>query len=473
MIVINNDSNMPLYMQIYEQIKKDIITEEISGGSKLPSIRGLAKDLKVSRNTVENAYLQLSSEGYIESKLGSGYFALKLESMELLKPSYGDVLESNGFVKDTTEVCETIEYKFNFTDRCFSSSEFPLQIWKKLSNQCFQSMNSITLTKYNAQWGERDLQIELMKYLKNARGVTCTPEQVILSSGIEYSLSLLCQLFREELPQIALEDPGYTAARKIFYNNGYDVIPISLKKDGIDIDELNNSSAKVVYITPSHQFPTGSLMPIKKRLKLLEWGKRKKGIIIEDDYDSEFRYNSGPIPSLQSIDSIGSVVYVGTFSKSLSPSLRIGYMILPQSLLKKYHESFDSYHSTASFMQQKVLQQFMESGHWERHLRKIHISATKKHDLLIDAIEKYMGDKVIIHGADSGLHILLEFKNGLNEEEIIAKAKNSGVLVSPVSTFWIRRHMYPNNMIMLSYGGISQEKIDEGIRTFSNALFSN
>ena len=472
MIVINNDSNIPLYMQIYEQIKNDIITEEIPGGSKLPSIRGLADTLKVSKNTVENAYLQLSSEGYIESKLGSGYFALQLESMELLKPSYGDTTENKGLIQDTTKAFDTIDHKFNFTDRCYSSSEFPLQIWKKLSNQCFQSMDSITLTKYNAQWGERDLQIEIMKYLKKSRGVSCTPEQIILSSGIEYSLSLLCQLFREELPLIAIEDPGYTAARNIIKNNGYDVLPIGLKKDGIDIDELDNSSAKVVYVTPSHQFPTGSLMPIKKRLKLLEWGKRKEGIIIEDDYDSEFRYNSGPIPSLQSIDSIGCVVYLGTFSKSLSPSLRIGYMVLPQSLLDKYHESFDSYHSTASFMQQKVLQQFMELGYWERHLRKIHTSATKKHDLLIDTIGEYMGDKVIIHGENSGLHILLEFKNGLKEEEIIERAKKNDVLVSPVSTFWLRKNKYDNNMIMLSYGGIAEDKIVEGIVTLSNALFN-
>jgi GntR family transcriptional regulator/MocR family aminotransferase len=213
-------------------------------------------------------------------------------------------------------------------------------------------------------------------------------------------------------------------------------------------------------------------MPIKKRLKLLEWGKRKEGIIIEDDYDSEFRYNSGPIPSLQSIDSIGCVVYLGTFSKSLSPSLRIGYMVLPQSLLDKYHESFDSYHSTASFMQQKVLQQFMELGYWERHLRKIHTSATKKHDLLIDTIGEYMGDKVIIHGENSGLHILLEFKNGLKEEEIIERAKKNDVLVSPVSTFWLRKNKYDNNMIMLSYGGIAEDKIVEGIVTLSNALFN-
>ncbi len=471
MIVINNDSNIPLYMQIYEQIKKGIITEEIPGGSKLPSIRGLADTLKVSRNTVENAYLQLNSEGYIESKLGSGFFVLQLESMELLKPSYGDVTENKELTQGATKACDTIDYKFNFTDRCYSASEFPLQIWKKLSNQCFQSMDSITLTGYNAQWGERNLQIEIMKYLKKSRGVSCTPEQVILSSGIEYSLSLLCQLFKDDLPQIAMEDPGYTAARNIFNNNGYDVLPIGLKKDGIDIDELDNSSAKVVYVTPSHQFPIGSLMPIKKRLKLLDWGKRKGGIIIEDDYDSEFRYNSGPIPSLQSIDSMGSVVYLGTFSKSLSPSLRIGYMVLPQSLLNKYHKSFDSYHSTASFMQQKVLQQFMELGYWERHLRKIHTSATKKHDLLVDAIGEYMGDKVIIHGENSGLHILLEFKNGLKEEEIIEKAKRSDVLVSPVSTFWIRKNKYDNNMIMLSYGGIAEDKIVDGIRTISNALF--
>ncbi|WFA09330.1 PLP-dependent aminotransferase family protein [Tissierella sp. Yu-01] len=473
MIIINNDKNIPIYIQIYEQIKNEIITEQIPGDSKLPSIRGLSETLNVSRNTVENAYQQLSSEGYIKSKPGSGYFSLKLDSIQLLKPTNENLLDNKEHNKLFQDTSDTESLKFNFTNRCYSVSEFPLRTWKKLTNQCMQSIDFLSFTKYDAQFGVHDLQIELMKYLKKSRGVSCTPEQIIISSGMEYSLSLLCQLFREISPKIAIEDPGYSVAKSIFDNNGYSVLPIRLEKNGINVEELYKSSGKVVYVTPSHQFPTGSLMPLQKRLHLLEWATRKQGIIIEDDYDSEFRYNSRPIPSLQSIDSIGSVVYLGTFSKSLSPSIRIGYMVLPQSLLKKYYEHFDSYHVTASLMQQKILAQFMQLGYWDRHIRRIHINAIKKHNLLIQTIQEYMGDKVIIHGQDSGLHILLEFKNGLKEDEIIEKGKKCGVLVSPVSTYWMRKKEYKNNMIMLSYGGIAEDKIVEGIRTLSNAIFND
>lgn len=470
MILINNESSTPLYIQIYDQIRNKIISEEIQGGSKIPSIRGLAETLNVSVNTVESAYLQLSSEGYIESKPGSGFFALKFDSMDLLRPSHNNNVSNSDYKIKVDS--NPIKILYNFTDRCYNSQEFPLQTWRKLTNQGMQSNEFITLSKDDARWGIQDLQIELMKYLKKARGVSCSPEQIIITSGIEYSLSLLMQILRDEFPQIAIEDPGYSVAKDIFINNGYKVLPISLEKDGIDVGKLYKSPGKVVYVTPSHQFPTGGLMPIKKRLHLLEWAKRNGGIIIEDDYDSEFRYNTRPIPSLQSIDSVGCVVYLGTFSKSLSPTIRIGYMVLPQSLLKIYSDSFNSYHSTASFMQQKILKQFIELGHWDKHLRKIHVGASKKHDLLIQSIREHMGDEVIIHGQNSGLHVLLEFTNGLTEEEIVEKSKKYGVLVSPISSYWINKNDYKNNMIMLSYGGIAYEKIQDGIKALKSAIAS-
>jgi len=470
MIFIDNESSNPLYMQIYEQIKGQIITEQILGGSKLPSIRALSVTLNVSKNTVESAYMQLSSEGYIESKPGSGFFSLKLDSMELLKQDSIIVENARQIKTIVTKQDEVNNYKYNFRDRCLSAQEFPLQIWKKLSNQCLPYINIENLTTYNAKWGERGLQVELMKYLKKSRGVSCNPEQIIISSGMEYSLSLLCQLFRKDFNHVAMEDPGYMVARDIFNNNGYNVIPIGLEKDGINIEELNSSSAKAVYVTPSHQFPMGSVLPIKKRLQLLEWAKRKDGIIIEDDYDSEFRYNSRSIPSLQSIDSLDCVVYMGTFSKSLSPSIRISYMVLPQSLLEKYDKLFNWYHVTVPYIHQKILQQFMHLGHWDRHLRRIHVNSNRKHDLLIHTIREYMRKDIIIHGENSGLHILLEFNNRFSEEEIIEKAKNNSILVSPVSTFWIRKDKYTKNMIMLGFGGMPEKDIVEGIKALNNVF---
>jgi len=472
MIVITNESNVPLYLQVYEQMKEKIITGQILEGSKLPSTRMLSTMLNTSRNTVESAYLQLCSEGYIASKARSGFISLKLDRMEVSKPT-SECFKNIEEFKTIMHEVNPNNYKYNFSYGSLSALDFPLHLWKRISNKCLSSTDPEDLTSYKARKGEPSLQIELMKYLTKSRGVSCTPEQIIISSGIEYCLSMLCQLFRGDFDQIALEDPGYIGARDIFVNNGYNVIPICLEKDGINLRKLERSSARMVYVTPSHQFPTGSVMPIQKRLKLLDWAIRKQGIIIEDDYDSEFRYNSRPIPSLQGIDSKGCVVYIGTFSKSLSPSLRLNYMVLPQSLLERYDKLFNRYQVSVSFIQQKTMQQFMHLGHWDRHLRKICLTNKRKHDILVHTIQELLGDKVIIHGKNAGLHILLEFNNGLCEEELIEKAKDYGVIVSPVSIFWMRPDSYSNNMILLGFGKMPENEIAEGINVLKNALLKN
>lgn len=472
MLIIQSDSSVPLYIQIYVQLKEKIISGQISEGSKLPSTRTLSSTLNVSRNTVESAYLQLSSEGYVESKAGSGFIILKLDKMIITNLKGGGYKDFEEDKKVLPEVDSANTYKYNFRYGNISASDFPLRIWRKVSSKCLGALTAENMTSYSTSKGEISLQIEIMKYLNKSRGLSCYPEQVIISAGLEYSLSMLCQLFRKDFDQIALEDPGHFGARDIIINNGYNVIPIGLEKDGINLDELENSSAKIVYITPTHQFPMGSVMPIQKRLKLLDWARRKNGIIIEDDYDSELRYNSRPIPSIQSIASKENVVYIGTFSKALSPSLRMNYMVLPQEWLERYDEIFSRYQTSVPLIQQKIIQQFMYLGHWDSHLRKICLANKRKHDMLIHTINEVMGEKVIIHGKNAGLHILLEFDNGLCEEEIIIKARNHGVIVYPVSTFWMRSENYSNNMILLGFGEMPESEIIEGIKILNNAWFN-
>jgi GntR family transcriptional regulator / MocR family aminotransferase len=473
MIVLNNDSDSPLYIQIYEQFKEKIISGQILVDGRLPSTRSLSSTLNVSRNTVESAYLQLCSEGYVRSKAGSGFIVEKLDRTIISKLNKEDISNIKEPKKILSEASSEDNYKYNFQYGSLSAPDFPLLLWRRISNRCLSSINAENMTSYNASKGEKELQIEIMKYLNKSRGVSCNPEQIIISSGIEYCLSLLCQLFRQDSHQVALEDPGYFGAKDVFINNGYSVIPIGLDKDGINIEELEDSSAKIVYVTPSHQFPMGSVMPIQKRLRLLDWAIRKNGIIIEDDYDGELRYNSRPIPSIQSIDSEGSVIYIGTFSKALSPSLRLNYMVLPQRWFDRYDKLFNSYRSSVPIIQQKIIQQFMYLGHWDRHLRKISLSNKRKHDVLVHTIEELMGNKVIIHGKNAGLHVLLELNNGLCEEELIKKAKDYGVKVSPVSIFWMKSDKYTNNMVLLGFGGMSENDIFEGIGLLSKAWFSH
>ena len=482
MIILDNDSTTPLYIQIYEQIKEKIVSGEILEGDKLPSTRRLSSELNVSRNTVENAYMQLSSEGYVSSKAGSGFVAENLDNSIISKLKREDItvaknikLDVNYSFNDNNSYnCDDgYNYKYNFEYGKLNAQDFPLRIWKRISNKCLSTISAEDMVSYSSSKGEIDLKIEIMNHLKKSRGVSCNSKQIIISSGMEYCLSLLCQLIRDDFHNIALEDPGYIGAKDIFINNGYNVTPISLEEDGINLDELENSSAKIVYVTPSHQFPTGTVMPIAKRLKLLDWAIRNNGLIIEDDYDSELRYNSKPIPSIQSIDSKGVVVYVGTFSKAFSPSLRLNYMVLPETWLEKYHKRFKMYQVSVPLIQQKIIQQFMHLGHFDRHLRKINLINKRKHDILVHAIQEFMVDNVIIHGRNAGLHILLEFNNGLNEKELILRAKNHGVKVYPVSMFWMREDNYPNNMVLLGFGGMPECDIVQGIKVLKEAWLIN
>ncbi|MCG8485688.1 MAG: PLP-dependent aminotransferase family protein, partial [Clostridia bacterium] len=332
----------------------------------------------------------------------------------------------------------------------------------KLTNQ---SLNTAIeqLSSYNEPKGEIGLRIEIMKYLNQYRGIRCNPEQIIICSGTQPCLNLLCQLFKNDFNHLAMEDPGYDGARYVFENLGYQVIPIDVKRDGIDITQLARTSAKLLYITPSHQFPMGCVTSIQKRLKLLDWAVKNEGIIIEDDYDSELRYSGRPIPSLQCNDFNERVVYIGTFSKSLSPALRMSYMVLPKRLLNQYNTVFTEYESSVPWLNQKTLELFMREGHWENHLRKICLSNKKKHDLLVKTIEKCMGDRVTVHGKNAGLHILLEVHSQLKENELIEKARNKKIKVYPVSQYWIRQHVYDDNFIMLGFSSLTEKEIIEGI----------
>ncbi|MCL6458896.1 MAG: PLP-dependent aminotransferase family protein [Gorillibacterium sp.] len=471
MIILNNDSNISLYQQIYEQLKEQIIAGQLAKDSKLPSTRTLATALQVSRNTVENAYLQLCSEGYVGSRPGSGFIVevLDMDIITLLQHKKTPDIAQPTAEAAQPEHTEVPSYRFQYGN--LSATDFPLRLWKRISNTILSTLNAEHMTSYSSPKGEPDLQNEIMKYINRTRGVSCNPEQIIISAGMEHSLSLLCQLFRKDYAQLALEDPGYTGAKDIFLNNGYQVVSVGLDKDGINIEELEACSARIVYVTPSHQLPTGAVMPIQRRLKLLDWAFRHNAIILEDDYDGDLRYNSKPIPSIQSIDSKGTVIYIGTFSKALSPSLRINYMVLPQSWLARYEQLFSNYQTPVAFTQQKILYHFMHEGHWDRHLRRIVLANKKKHDLLIQTIEQIMGDHVIIHGDHAGLHILLETKNGLTENELIHRAREHSVDVMPVSTFWMRTEHYPNNMVMLGFGGMSEDDIVAGIHCLNQAWF--
>ncbi|WP_088834182.1 MocR-like pyridoxine biosynthesis transcription factor PdxR [Paenibacillus tyrfis] len=466
MIMLDDKSDKPLYAQLYQHIKKEIVNGKIAANTRLPSIRALSSHLHISRNTVELAYHQLIAEGYVHSKPRSGLFVieLELEKLPTLSPSKGPTLE----ISKQEETPMRYDFRYGNVD----AANFPLTTWRKLSIQSLQPEHA-ALFSYGDPQGEPELRYEIAKYLYDSRGVNCSPEQIIIGAGIQYLLGLLCGLLRIVAGNaLGMEEPGYDGVRTIFHHHGFDVHPIELEKNGLSLEQLYASQSRIVYITPSHQFPYGMVMPLAKRMQLLTWANDKSGIIIEDDYDSEFRYVGKPIPSLQSLDMNHRTVYLGTFSKSLLPSLRIAYMVLPPALLELHHkQDYRLVDHTVSRIHQHTLALFMSKGHWDTHIRKMRNVYHKKQTALIGAIRQLMGEQTSVIGQAAGLHILLRVHNGMNEQELIHTAAEEGVRVYAVSPFWAQRAKAETSMVQIGFGGLTIEEIVMGVQALQHAWF--
>ncbi|MBI9087932.1 MAG: PLP-dependent aminotransferase family protein [Desulfobacterium sp.] len=472
MIVLDETSATSLYMQIYGQVKGQILSGRIKEGSRLPSIRSLSVSLGVSKNTVKVAYHQLCSEGYLVNRARRGFFSQRIDQelfLNLNEKNAGKAAEARPLGEGTRSSKQVIRYDFQYGN--LNPRDFPMGIWRKIANQVLSPINSRSMASYPERQGECGLRTEIMKYLHMSRGVSCRANQIIVCSGTRFSLGLICQMLKEEFGGVAMEEPGYDGARDVFVNCGLEVAPVGHWEEGLDLGELTQSKARLLYLTPSHQFPTGSVMSIRKRLELLDWAERNAAIIIEDDYDSELRYGGRPIPSIQSIDGRGRVIYLGTFSKSLSPALRLSYMVLPHPLLERFYEKFRKYVTGAPWLEQKILTSFMADGHWERHLRKVCLANRKRHDVLIRSVERVMAGRVRLHGKNAGLHVLLEFKDGSFEGERLRQAGAQGVRVYPAAHYWIHRERYPGNMVLMGFGSLAEKEIEEGVCLLGDAWF--
>jgi len=366
---------------------------------------------------------------------------------------------------------ESQQYQYDFGFTSIPDGLFPYSAWGKLYNDVLKSADRHKMNVYNDKQGDAELRKEIARHLSFSRGVRCCFEQIVLCCGMQYSLDVICMLLSNSVTSFAIEEPANDRIRTVITNNRYNLIPVPVESDGIDVDALERSGAHAVFVTPSHQFPTGVLMSIQKRMQLLEWAAGKNAIIVEDDYDSELRYHSAPVPSLQSFDGSDRVVYMGSFSKALSPDLRISYLVLPPWLLAKYHETFARYRPTIPWLQQRVLFRFIKEGYLERHIRKLCNLNEKKHDALVRVIEELMGDKVRIHGKNAGSHVVLEFAGGEEQKWLIGRAKEFGVKVYPTAPFWYNEENCPKNTLLIGYSTLDQDKIIQGITLLSNAWF--
>ena len=317
--------------------------------------------------------------------------------------------------------------------------------------------------------GERALRTAIGDYLHSARGVDCRPEQILIGAGSEYLLMLLSQILGNGR-KIAMENPTYKQAYRVLKGEGYPVIPVDMDRHGMDVQRLSRSSADVAYVMPSHQYPTGIVMPVKRRQELLAWAySGADRYLIEDDYDSEFRYKGKPIPALQGMDRGGRVIYMGTFSKSIAPAIRVGFMVLPEHLLEAYRERAGFYLSTVSRIDQNILYQFITQGYYERHLNRMRALYKGKHDALMAGL-KELEDRFLIRGEYAGLHVLLTHRQGEAEESLVARAAELGVKVYGISGCFIQpEEKLFDSTVMLGYASLSEEEIRNGTKLLSKA----
>lgn len=451
-------SEVPLYEQIYQYIKGDIQKGRISAGEKLPSTRSLAKYLEVSRSTVELAYEQLMSEGYIESVPYKGTFVLDVKDLYRLRTKRAVV---------SMQEEKKAEILYDFSPHGVDLKRFPYQVWRKLSKDVL-SEDRLELFRMGDPQGEYGLRKAVSSYLYQARGVNCTPEQVIIGAGNDYMLLLLHTILGHNY-KIAFENPTYRQAYKMFERLGYPVCTVDMDKYGMDSMTLKKTGADIAYVMPSHQYPLGIVMPIKRRMELLEWADEGEDhYLIEDDYDSEFRYKGKPIPALKGYDISEKVIYLGTFSKSIAPAIRTSYMVLPDPLLKIYKEKCRFINPTVSRVDQMILQRFIEEGYYERHLNRMRAVYKGRHDVLLNCLKPF-SDICRISGENAGVHLLLTFQDGRTEEEVIRLAREEKVAVYALSSYDTQGSRKKQASVLLGYANMGESQIKEAVEILKKA----
>ncbi|MFP4974142.1 PLP-dependent aminotransferase family protein [Paenibacillus sp. CN-4] len=530
-------------MEIYENIKQEIISGVMAENSRLPSIRKLAEFLAVSATPVELAYQQLIAEGFVESRPRKGYYVAKLPepygtlgggnvqreaeasgqsaewsrgqgAVQNNEPATGRSAEQNAGPtarQDTGEVnwlgagqtarlsarqsagqtsgpsaVQTAgqtasrsqaqsaeakpapqparEYTYDFHLSKNDFSLFPFSVWKKLHHQLFRPENADLLFYGEAQ-GELGLRTEVAGYLRQFRGVVCDPSRIVIAAEQHVLVHHLALLLQTHTDCIAFEDPGYRIIPATFRAAGYRAQPVALDENGLRPDLLRHSAARVVSVSPSHQFPMGMVMPVGRRLELLEWAKAVDGYILEDDYGGEFRYQGRPIPSLQGLVPNHHVIYLGGFSQVLAPDFCIHYMVLPERLAVRYHDLRRDlmFEASSSRTHQRVLERFIKDGYFERHVRRMRNLYRKKNRQLCASIERHFGEYAVIRGDSAGLHVVLQVCSSLPEAYLLGLAQEAGIRVASAAFFWNPPPETVRKSFMVGFSGIPLERIDEGI----------
>lgn len=458
-IYLDADSHRKLYEQIYDHIVEDIRAGKLLYEEKLPSTRSLAETLGVSRATVDYAYSQLLAEGYIEAKPCSGYYVCKVD--DLLRIQRRDVKKEVPDLQPRT----SLEVQIDFNPNGIDMTLFPFDTWRRITRNTLNDDRLELFSSGNAQ-GDESLRRTISEYLYGARGMETDADHIVVGAGNDYLMLLLRNILGEDR-RILMEDPTYKRAYDIFRSMGYEVETIDMDEQGMRTDFLSDSHSDLVYVMPSHQYPAGTVLPIGRRMELLSWATGGERYIIEDDYDSEFRYKGKPIPSLFSSDKNDCVIYMGTFSKSIAPAIRVSFMVLPDSLLERYHEQCSFLSCSVSRLDQAILNEFIRDGYYERYVNKMRKHYRSKHDFMVGQLKTW-GSGYRISGENAGLHLLLTSGNGLSGEEMARKAEKMNIKIYALSSLvrdekLLRKPFYRDTVI-LGFGGLSEDQIRAGLK---------
>ena len=462
MIPLDTKSLTPLYQQIEEYLKQEIQEGQLVAGMRLPSSRALSANLLVSRSTIETAYDQLVAEGYIEPVAYKGYYVCEIEGIYFQKAEY--TKQNNPEKTEIKQRRKLHKYRYDFALNGIAPESFPTHTWKQLAKQVLSDSTEEIFAQGNP-YGEDSFREAIAEYLYHARGVKCEKSQILVGAGNDYLLMVLATLF-ECNKKVAMENPTYLSAWYDLKHTGCSVCTVKSDEMGICIEELEKTGADVVYVMPSHQFPMGTVMPLKRRMELLRWADENQTYIIEDDYDSEFRYKGKPIPALQGFDKNERVIYIGTFSKSIAPSIRISYMALPKKLMR-YYQSRYPFAVTISKVDQKIVELFLRNGHYERHLNRMRRLYKSKHDWILRWVKEEMSEICSCFGEHAGIHLLLRFHNGISEDEAVERAKSAGIRVYGLSEFFVQEKKETEAVVLIGYATLTEEEIKEALQILS------
>ena len=462
MIPLDTKSLTPLYQQIEEYLKQEIQEGRLVAGMRLPSSRALSANLLVSRSTIETAYDQLVAEGYIEPVAYKGYYVCEIEGMYFQKAEY--TKQNNPEKTEIKQRRKLQKYRYDFALNGIAPESFPTHTWKQLAKQVLSDSTEEIFAQGNP-YGEDSFREAIAEYLYHARGVKCEKSQILVGAGNDYLLMVLSTLF-ECNKKVAMENPTYLSAWYDLKHTGCSMCTVKSDEMGICIEELEKTGADVVYVMPSHQFPMGTVMPLKRRMELLRWADENQTYIIEDDYDSEFRYKGKPIPALQGFDKNERVIYIGTFSKSIAPSIRISYMALPKKLMR-YYQSRYPFAVTISKADQKIVELFLRNGHYERHLNRMRRLYKSKHDWILRWVKEEMSEICSCFGEHAGIHLLLRFHNGISEDEAVERAKSAGIRVYGLSEFFVQEKKETEAVVLIGYATLTEEEIKEALQILS------